>query len=1191
MKRILCVLIFMGLGLVSLPAETQAQELIVLPAITTGGDNSDIDLAIEDDGSLYLTYVTDNSSLYLLRSDEACQTWEPSYTTYDLHPPIDPALFSSPCGTLLGYLDSADRVVTEFRDTSGRSHAIWWDDATVGIVSLAGTEGGCTPAGFRYFAALGIEKKETSYKKIGLYSTATNAFGWDEIPSPFASVHYHAAEPSLLFSSGRLHLLCQQWRETDPWKGIYYSRSEIGNFDSWETVIPISIPERDSRNPRLAGNGDHLIALWEVEHTPFDVDIHYRTSDDGGETWSGVRVFADRSADEEIIDIYVDRTGYVHVLYQVNGIPHYRRAYIGDWAFNTPTAIPDPPSGVSWVQGRPARLRGAIVSNRSGEPIMVLRAADAELYPVLPLAVVGYTLCKSTESLDFGTSEVKRSFEVWNCCGGGTLPFTVGDNRPWITVSPVSGTSSGERQSIEVRIDRSQLEPGHYTGTVTITTHLPNGTVEDYFVTVEADVGCAPSPPPTGVKASKGDHPDRVTVTWNPVSGSLRYDVYRAESEYGDYYKVKETTLASYDDYNVTQGRTYWYKIAGCNDCGCSDFSRPTSGYVAKHAVSIPDIPIGPSTGEIDQNLTFSSGGATCTLDHSVQYAFDWGDGTSSDWSASTSASHAYTEEGTYYIRARARCATDPSVVSDWSPTKTIKIGMIPGTPNNLAASDGSYSTKVRLTWDAGSGADRYEIYRSDRQTTGFEKIAETADTKFDDSPITVGQRYWYRVKACNDIGCSDFSSADSGYATEPTILSFVCDREIVRVPEGGTAEFQVKLSAQPAETIKATVKRTSGDSDITVTDGTTLTFTPEDWDTYQSVSLAAAEDDDKLNGSATILIQRTEGEPIPNKEIEAIEVDNSPDYQTQEWVWFDPGWSLISLGIDPIDPAPADVFDEITSDLELQHWDPVSETWQSTVNGTLTELSPLEGYWLWLPEGEWVAVEGAPLSGTVRLQLGPAGGQMIGVPYEVAWGIASGGSITVEHVIEREDVLEVKSLIGAVAAGWIYDTIWEWDNRQQAWIQHSITRGFTLEPWKGYWIHAFLDDLVLRFSPQPATEAAIVATSAIKIEDPPIPTGSPRDAGGVTVVCTPNPMTGDSGVTFRVAGICSCRVGGIRVFVYDNSGTLIWEGETDASELRWEGTSSDGQTLANGIYFYRAEVKVDQNWVRTPLSKIAILR
>ena len=76
---------------------------------------------------------------------------------------------------------------------------------------------------------------------------------------------------------------------------------------------------------------------------------------------------------------------------------------------------------------------------------------------------------------------------------------------------------------------------------------------------------------------------------------------------------------------------------------------------------------------------------------------------------------------------------------------------------------------------------------------------------------------------------------------------------EPVSVPEDSTATFQVKLSAIPAGNVTVAVSRTSGDSDITVLSGSSLTFTTADWDSYQTVTLAAANDTDADNGTSTI--------------------------------------------------------------------------------------------------------------------------------------------------------------------------------------------------------------------------------------------------------------------------------------------------------------------------------------------------
>ncbi len=85
--------------------------------------------------------------------------------------------------------------------------------------------------------------------------------------------------------------------------------------------------------------------------------------------------------------------------------------------------------------------------------------------------------------------------------------------------------------------------------------------------------------------------------------------------------------------------------------------------------------------------------------------------------------------------------------------------------------------------------------------------------------------------------------------------LSVVVGTNSLAVPEGASTTFGVKLDAQPSGTVTLNVSRISGDADITVAGGTAIEFTPGNWDTTQTVTLSAAEDDDdNVAGSATIV-------------------------------------------------------------------------------------------------------------------------------------------------------------------------------------------------------------------------------------------------------------------------------------------------------------------------------------------------
>jgi len=94
----------------------------------------------------------------------------------------------------------------------------------------------------------------------------------------------------------------------------------------------------------------------------------------------------------------------------------------------------------------------------------------------------------------------------------------------------------------------------------------------------------------------------------------------------------------------------------------------------ASHTVSTPNTPSGPDSGEVDESLSFSTGGATCNQGHSVQYRFSWGDGTYSNWSSSTTAAHSWSDSGAKYVKAQARCSQNTAIVSNWSNTKTVEI-------------------------------------------------------------------------------------------------------------------------------------------------------------------------------------------------------------------------------------------------------------------------------------------------------------------------------------------------------------------------------------------------------------------------------------------------------------------------------------------------------------------------------------
>ena len=92
--------------------------------------------------------------------------------------------------------------------------------------------------------------------------------------------------------------------------------------------------------------------------------------------------------------------------------------------------------------------------------------------------------------------------------------------------------------------------------------------------------------------------------------------------------------------------------------------------------VSTPSQPTGANWGMIGVSYLFATNGSSSSLGHSLQYKFDWDDGSDSGWLAegTTSASHAWTTNSTHNVRAMARCVTHIDIESPWSNTFAINI-------------------------------------------------------------------------------------------------------------------------------------------------------------------------------------------------------------------------------------------------------------------------------------------------------------------------------------------------------------------------------------------------------------------------------------------------------------------------------------------------------------------------------------
>jgi hypothetical protein len=116
-------------------------------------------------------------------------------------------------------------------------------------------------------------------------------------------------------------------------------------------------------------------------------------------------------------------------------------------------------------------------------------------------------------------------------------------------------------------------------------------------------------------------------------------------------------------------------------------FSSSTEGWAVGHswqgngillrysgeAVFAPSLD-GPTCATVGTNYLYSLESSAFIAGHGIEYLFDWGDGTYSGWSSSTSVPKSWSTSGTYTVKAKARCSVHTSFESDWSEPLTVTV-------------------------------------------------------------------------------------------------------------------------------------------------------------------------------------------------------------------------------------------------------------------------------------------------------------------------------------------------------------------------------------------------------------------------------------------------------------------------------------------------------------------------------------
>ncbi len=125
---------------------------------------------------------------------------------------------------------------------------------------------------------------------------------------------------------------------------------------------------------------------------------------------------------------------------------------------------------------------------------------------------------------------------------------------------------------------------------------------------------------------------------------------------------------------------------------------------------------------------------------------------------------------------------------------------------------------------------------------------------------------------AVNVSVTDDDQAAEPAQADPPGVVVSAADPVTVR--EGGSAAYTVALDAQPADNV--VVELSSDNYDVTAT-STSLTFTADNWHTAQTVTLSAAQDEDRADEQA-VITHRVSGEDETAATVNVSVIDDDSD-------------------------------------------------------------------------------------------------------------------------------------------------------------------------------------------------------------------------------------------------------------------------------------------------------------------------
>ena len=351
----------------------------------------------------------------------------------------------------------------------------------------------------------------------------------------------------------------------------------------------------------------------------------------------------------------------------------------------------------------------------------------------------------------------------------------------------------------------------------------------------EAYATTYPMPPGTpGTLTASTVSSTRIDLAWGASTGTLAGYVIERRSGSGGYAAIDTITGTSYQDDGLAPATSYSYRVRACNAGGCSVYGNTST------ASTLPNPPAAPteftatttSSTEIELAWTGVTGPVT---GYRLERRTGGGGFTLHETLPGTTT--AYDDDGltpatSHTYRVQACNAGGCSAFSSEATATTHPLP--PGTPGTLVASTIS-ATRIDLAWGASSGiVAGYEVERRSGADPYTLVATVSAATTFQNTALTAGTGYMYRVRACNPGGCSAYGNEASATTlpnppTAPTLTAAAVDASSIDLRWSGATgtitEYRVERVTPDVAIIAVLNGMISAHRDIGLTANTAYAY------------------------------------------------------------------------------------------------------------------------------------------------------------------------------------------------------------------------------------------------------------------------------------------------------------------------------------------------------------------------------